>query len=338
MQYVSSAILLAILDECARLGEDTEELCRLADIDHRGLQDITTRVPLEASERLVLLALDRTRRPDLGLRVGMRPPPQALHVLGHLLVSAQSLREALAMFQRYASLIVDGVHLEIRVHGERATASFTCPDVPPRHHAFISDCVLTFVLQIATAILGSHLHPIEVRLRRASPPDPELYERLVGAPVRFEADRDECDFDAALLERRCLGGDEALTTLLIHRADALVAQLDGEAPIDARIRDLLRGTPHLLDLSADDIAGSLGLGPRTLQRRLRDRGLSLSTLVEAERRARALRAVASSELSIKEIAYLAGYSEPSAFHRAFKRWTGMTPIAYRAENEAPAPS
>jgi len=332
MPHVSSAILRAILDECVRLGEEEETLCHLAGLDRNALDDLTSRIDLEDAERLVLLALERTGRPELGLRVGMRAPTQALHVVGHLLMNAPSLRVCLDIFDRYAALIIDGLKLEVSVEGRVATARFTCPDVDPRHAAFMSDCVFTFILQLATALLGSHLGPIEVRMRRPTPADPSLYQRLARGPVRFGCGRDECDFDAALLERRGIGGDETVSTILERRADSLMAQLDADAPIEGRVRDLLRGAPHLLDLSADEIAASLGLGSRTLQRRLRERGLSLSALVEDERRGRAIRAVACSEMPIKEIAYLTGFSEPSAFHRAFKRWTGKTPVRYREES------
>jgi AraC-like DNA-binding protein len=122
--------------------------------------------------------------------------------------------------------------------------------------------------------------------------------------------------------------------MLEHQADAIASS---GAPMDRLAFDVRRAlTVRLVhgEPEIEHVARDLAMSSRTLQRRLSSAGLSYQELLDAVRRETAERHIAEARLSVSEIAYLVGYSEPAAFHRAFKRWTGVTPQAFRSARRA----
>ncbi|MEM6617652.1 MAG: AraC family transcriptional regulator [Pseudomonadota bacterium] len=171
--------------------------------------------------------------------------------------------------------------------------------------------------------------PIEVYFKHAAPKTIEHHEAYFGCPVYFGADR-----DAMLLSHQSLSdpnilGDEGITQFLVTHLDQELAQIDDMPALQTQTkseiaRALSEGLPKMAD-----IARRLGLSVRSFHRRLSEHGLSFQTLTEETRREIATAMLQEDRYSLSEIAFLTGYSEQSAFNRAFKRWMGVTPAAYR---------
>ena len=138
-----------------------------------------------------------------------------------------------------------------------------------------------------------------------------------------------------VLDAPISGADLGLARYLEAYAQALSTGLDTPSTSATRVQDeVLRAMPEG-EISAERIARRLGLHARTLQRRLAAEGTTYAAVVERARRTLAERHLAESRLSVGEVAFLLGYSEPSVFHRAFRRWTGQTPAAFRRAAFAP---
>ncbi|MDX8350191.1 AraC family transcriptional regulator [Cognatiyoonia sp. IB215446] len=171
--------------------------------------------------------------------------------------------------------------------------------------------------------------PIEVYFKHAAPKTIKHHEAYFGCPVHFGADKDAMLLShKSLLEPNILG-DEGITQFLVSHLDQELAQIDDTPALPARTkgeiaRALSEGLPNMAD-----IAQRLGLSARSLHRRLSDHGLSFQTLTEETRSEIAIGMLQEKRYALSEIAFLTGYSEQSAFNRAFKRWTGVTPAAYR---------
>lgn len=136
----------------------------------------------------------------------------------------------------------------------------------------------------------------------------------------------------ATLARPCPAADAALSQVIVRHAEGLLAALpDPSDSFANRLRRLISAQLASGGATLTAAAHALKLGERSLQRRLADDGLTFDAIVEEVRRELALRYLADPALAIGEIAYLLGYSEPSAFHRAFRRWTGRTPEAWRSQ-------
>lgn len=171
--------------------------------------------------------------------------------------------------------------------------------------------------------------PIAVFFKHPAPKTTDHHTDYFGCPVHFGAER-----DAMLLSRASLTvpnalGDEGITRFLISHLDQELSEIDGAPSIvvatkDAIARALSEGLPRMAD-----VARGLGLSARSLHRRLAEHGLTFQTLTEDTRRELAEGMLAEEQYSLSEIAFLTGFSEQSAFTRAFKRWTGQTPASYR---------
>jgi AraC-like DNA-binding protein len=176
-------------------------------------------------------------------------------------------------------------------------------------------------------LTGVNKRPLEVRFRHEPPSYVDEYERIFRCPVRFAQPANELVFPRGLLDVPQLHRNDSLCELLRERADQLLAQEHASERLGERIVEILK-----LQLRAPDperLAQDLGLTLRSLQRRLQASSLSLSRLLDDARRDVACTSLKIPDVPIKDIAYRVGFSEPSAFHRAFKRWTGMTPAQFR---------
>jgi AraC-like DNA-binding protein len=327
--FVSIAIVRALVAELASYGVSAEALFVAADLDSAMLADPSARVPLLGAGKLALEAMRLSGQPDFALRLGASAPTRALHVVGHMLVSAGTARQAIALFQRYAPLILEGAEYELVEADGVAALRFEHPMIRPPYERFTTEVSLAFMANIGVALVGSASHPRVVRFRHEAPAEPARYVEFFHCPVEFGQPHAELVFDAELLDVPHLHTDERLCALLERRADELLTSRDGAIAASARVRAMLGLEPTLESLGLPWAASKLGVEERTLRRQLRAEDTSWSELFEREQRERACAALARGRTPIKEVAYRTGFSEPSAFHRAFKRWTGRTPAEYR---------
>ena len=171
--------------------------------------------------------------------------------------------------------------------------------------------------------------PLQVYFRHSAPKTLDHHEAYFGCPVHFGADK-----DAMLLSRHSLTepnilGDQGITQFLVSHLDHELEQIDDAPSLQTQTkseiaRALSEGLPNM-----GDIARQMGLSARSFHRRLAEHGLSFQTLAEETRREIATAMLHEDRYALSEIAFLTGYSEQSAFNRAFKRWMGVTPATYR---------
>nr|WP_276603713.1 AraC family transcriptional regulator [Nannocystis pusilla] len=250
-----------------------------------------------------------------------------LDALGFLLQTCPDLGAALERFVAFQQLYTDGERLK---RCRSATTRWRCATTRsgrPAAHAWMAEVTFLDFLVNGPRWLGRALAVKAVRLRRGPPEDAAL-RRALG-PVEFGALCDELVLPRAELTLRMPGADAAMHAFFERFVRGQLSRLPADGSLRARvrlqvIRRLHRGAPTLREL-----AEALGLAPRTLQRKLQAEGETLAGLVEAVRRERAAELLAGPQ-ALSEVSYLLGFSAPSAFFRAFRRWTGETPEGYRA--------
>ncbi|MDC0720958.1 AraC family transcriptional regulator [Nannocystis bainbridge] len=291
-----------------------------------ALADPDARVPLSGVYELIEAVCERlgdvaSLRFIAGIEAG------DLDALGFLLNTCPDLGVALARFVAFQALYNDGERFEAIDVGDDAVALRYTPFGPPRRaHAWMAEVTFLDFLVNGPRWLGRDLEVRAVRLRRVPTEDLEL-RRALG-PVEFGALCDELVLPRAALQVRMPGADPAMQAFFERFARDQLARLPKDGSLRARVRAqvaarLHQGAPTLLEL-----AEALGLAPRTLQRKLQAEGETLAALVDAVRRERAAALLAGPQ-PLSEVSYRLGFSAPSAFFRAFRRWTGETPEAYR---------
>jgi AraC-like DNA-binding protein len=298
--------------------------------DH--LADVDGRIPRRAFLDAFEIAVALTGDADLGLHVGESVRPVHFGVLGYLMMSCETMRQAAERHRRWHELIADGERVEYRRDGDHSVQSHYFPDSdpspPPPAIACAAASTVTFVRWLTGPDDG---------LRRVELPYPEPatassraeHARLFGCELVFDAPRIVYRRDAATGRKPLVQGDQGLRRQMEERAERLAA---ARGAVDALIRDVRALVARRLPEGLPDLeaaAALLQLSPRILARRLAEHGTSYTRIVDEARHQLALGYIQDPSLSLLDIAYLLGFSEQSVFQRAFKRWTDLTPGEYR---------
>jgi AraC-like DNA-binding protein len=334
--YLSINIVRAIVDELVRQGFELNAVCTQIGLTTTELADANLRLPIDRGTHVVAAATKISKTEALGLRVGTTSPIGALHVVGHILTSCANMREAVQFFLRYSALVFEGGGFRLVEHGDEGRFIYEHPFEGSRLERFAAEVSLTAVLRMGLQLTGLDKRPDEVRFRHAAPAYLDEYQRVFGCPVRFAQPANEIVFPRRILDLQQLHRDDLLCELLRERADQLLADANATEKLAERIIEGIKLQLHLGDAEPARVAQRLGMTLRSLQRRLQASSLSLSRLIDEARREVACSALKQPDVAIKDLAHRLGFSEPSAFHRAFKRWTGMTPSRFREVSGCPA--
>ena len=308
---------------------DAGELLRRSRIDEARLADLRDTLDLDETSRIVETAVAMTGDPGLGLAAGSHAPEHTLQLFGHLILAQSTLRDVFASLTRYGELLSDGTTWSLREQGDQAM--FCCSTVLP-------DCDLTRVLMDYTlafsCTIGRHFFRRNERLsavhfRHAAPSYADRYESVFLCPVRFSQQHNGTVFSRDLMDRPKMHADPAVATILRESAERMLRERTQARSLADCVRSLLRYERDLSGVDVRRFSRGLKMSVHTLRRRLSAEGTSFSSLLDEARRNLACQELERHDTTIQQTAELLGFSEASAFFRAFKRWTGQTPNEYR---------
>jgi len=243
--------------------------------------------------------------------------------------SSPTLRDGLAQGVRFQRLLHDHARSELRWTASEGVYRHQIghvPDRAPRHA--IEFGFATFV-RFARRATGKDIVPARVSFQHSAPRDLGQHRATFGPNLEFERDVDELAWDYSTLALPLLTADASLQEVVESHARGLLENFPDQHGLDARLRSAVCEELRLGQLSLERVARRLGTPPRSLQRRLKNEGTSFAAVVDDLRRELAERYLRDRRLSVQETAFLLGFSDVSAFHRAFVRWTGQTPRRFR---------
>jgi AraC-like DNA-binding protein len=326
---VSTRVVRPIVAGLLMFGADVEAALAEVKLDAKTLADPDARVPHRAAVTLWTLAVERTGELGFGLRVAEAMDLGRFEVQGYAFLSSANLGEGIERVIRYHRLNHDAAMLTLRREGSQAIYRH---ELPGGHQlpAAAAQFVIGVMVLGSRAATQSDVPIEEVRFVHDAPPDLSDYARVFGVPVRFSCEHNEVVFSAAALDLPHAKADPGLAMVLDQHASACLAALPRVDTLVDRVRTLLAKELQGGNPSADTTADALGMSTRTLARRLKAEGTSHKEVLDELRAALARRYLGDASLAISEVAFLLGFSEPSAFHRAFKRWTGQTPAEFRS--------
>ncbi|MEM7503523.1 MAG: AraC family transcriptional regulator [Pseudomonadota bacterium] len=289
----------------------------VSDVDYYGL--------------LEEIARSDPRATDLPLRVGATMRCDEYGAFGLAWKSAPTLRESYARAERYALVLTSvatyqvrategGAYMHLHRDGERRLGL-----------RLSNEATIASMMAISQEVIDEPFRPRAAFFKHPAPGQTGVHERHFGCPVHFGADKDALLVDNETLAYRTRLGDAAISQFFDAHLESELSKLGDQTSLDKRVRiqvskSLSGGVPKI-----SDIARQLGMSGRTLQRRLADCGHSFQALVDESRRQLAARLLAQTAYPLAEVAFLTGFSEQSAFNRAFKRREGQTPRSYRIQ-------
>ena len=327
----SSVLMIAkAIDAC---GLDSAALFRDAGLEHERLQQPAARFPHAAIQHLWALAVEASGDPCFGLRVAGFWRPTAFHALGYSWLASRNLDEALDRLVRYSAIVntASRGNLNVERQGDSVSLVAAVEKVMPPPNPAAMDAGMTTILLMCRAAYGKQFRPLEVSMRHPDPGCAQRFADIYRAPVLFAQSRYSMRIDVAVAAESLATANPELVRVNDRIVTDYLARLDRD-DIVMRVRaELIERLPSG-KVDEADIAASLHLSRRSMQRRLRERGVSFSQLLEGTRRELSLQYVRESRHPFNEIAYLVGFSEPANFSRAFKRWYGEAPSHYREKS------
>jgi AraC-like DNA-binding protein len=286
------------------------------------------RILVAIAHRTLEAAILYTKDPDLGLRAARRLVLGDAGTLDFVVSSAPTVRDALEQASRYMRLLNDCLQVRLEIEGSAALVRLDQRMASPR--AATDFLMGGFFCNHFRHWFRDRLPELTVLFKHAAPRDLSEYERTFApAVLRFNAPAFAFRFDRLHLDRPLQGASANLHKVLVSHAVQALERLPvaGSMTMDVRrlvARDLSFGGPEIAD-----VATQLGMGIRTLGRRLESEGTTFRDLVDDVRRELALEYLGRRDIELVEIAGRLGFSHTATFHRAFRRWTGQTPLGYR---------
>ena len=335
-QSVAAGMVLGLIDHAASCGADRRYLLAVAGLPHGEAIDPNRRVPLELYARVTREAKRLCNNPALAIEHAAAHGFDNLSIVGLIAYASPTLRDAIEQLNRFGRLVTD-----ISVVGpERFTLSHESDgiwltdnrlDEPP-----FPECTETTFIWLITAARepGNAPYCSFAEVTHEDAGNRAAFERALGAPIRFGAARNALRVSQAWLDYRINQYPCYAFSVFCAHADRLLAELDASRSLAGQVERAILPMLHTGKATAEEVAKQLNLSGQGLYRALRAEGTTFEELLAELRHRFAKGYLVEKRASLKEIAYLLGYSDVSAFSRAFKRREGISPGAFMREASA----
>jgi AraC-like DNA-binding protein len=328
---VGAAYARGLLDFAVARGADRGALLDRAGLAAAQLADPDARVAVADYVSLMRAAKALTGDAALALRFGEQVDIAQVSIIGLIGQASETALEAFQQLNRYVPLIVEtdngggdrfGMAMDRGglwiVDNRRSAEAF--PELT-------ESCFAQLICGPRRMDPGYRVKAVHVT--HPAPAHAGEYARILGAPVTFGADRNAIQLDETWVGRRVQHLPRYVFGVLTHHADELLRALEASRSVRGRVEALLMPSLHTGHAGMDAIAAKLGMSRQTLFRKLKAEGVTFETVLDELRCRMATEYLGARKVSVNETAYLVGFSEPAAFSRAFKRWTGSSPRAHR---------
>ncbi|MFD2229815.1 AraC family transcriptional regulator [Alkalimarinus sediminis] len=315
-----------------KAGVDIPLLMSKLGIDESYLKTAHLRTPHNAQPLFWGLLEDQTGDPDIGLHLGQHLPTFKGQVIEYLFLSSPTFGDGIRRALNYQRLISDVAESSLTVESDISYIKvITAPGGAPSIRHF-NECFAQAVIDFFKSITDDAFTPEHLEFDHNQPQNVDEVKRVFGCDVKFDCDENRIYFDTALLDRPSPHAEPELLALHEQFASEQVARIEKE-DIVVQVNRVIAELLDSGDLTLEAVAERLEIKPRSLRTKLADIGTNFNQLLADFRYNLARRLLADTYETIDEIVYLTGFSEPSTFYRAFKRWSGMTPIEYRKSRQ-----
>jgi len=319
---LSAHDLRVFLDGLGRLGYNVDALVAAAGLEQGDLDHPDARIPCGAYGAVLTRAQHERFTPNLALELARVTPLGAWPLIDYIVLTADTVGAGVRQLARYMRIVGAPFSIDVRDEIEPVRVEMTTRALP-------------FAIEFDAALMVLHFRneadgPFTAALSfQHALDDAAAFARVLGCPVNANATWSGVSMPGETWRLPWRRRDPVLRQLLEAHANELLARVPPHTGLALEVHHALTQRVAGGDTRIESIGREFGMSARTLQRRLAGEGVSYQQLLDDERKGAAGRFVAESTLAIGEIAYLLGYSEAAAFHRAFKRWYGRTPEASR---------
>lgn len=319
------AALPAVLDQ---LGADTDALLAEFGLTRAHFDDAENTIETTVVGRLFRRIVETTGCDQLGILLGRPVTLSAMGAVGVLMQASPSVAHAIEAMGKHFHVHDQGAQLSVEADGSavRLCYRITARDVDMLEEIYTLAAMGG--LGFLRGLCGKNWRPLEFELPFRRPRAVDALRKALGVPLKFDAEQLKMTFPASDLARPLPSADPLLYRMMSERIEQLEAQQRRD--LVGRVRDVMQTVIFLEASSASIVASRMGMSLRTLNRRLREHGTSLQEIRDQVSAEAACQLLGNTEKSASEVALILGYSDSSAFTRAFRRWRGVPPAQWRA--------
>ena len=307
-------------------GCDSDELFLRAGLNLDKLGSANARYPVDRLQHLWSLAQEATANPGLGMEIVDHWHPATMHALGYACLASESLIAALERFVRYGHILSTDLRFDIRTTSTYVELSVLHDD---RRSAPIDveiDATMAVLFHVFRMTFGDPLYPLQVRMTRATPEDMGPYRHLFGRSVQFAASQNVIRLRKSDAVKRLLTANAALARTCDELAIEYLIRIEHDH-LSLQVRRELVELLPIGDASQRSVAKRIGVSARGLQRRLAREGTSYQKILDETRSTLALEYLGNG-FDVQRVAFMLGFSDSSAFAKAFRRWFSVSPLDY----------
>ncbi len=307
---------------------DPEPLFKIVYVDYQQIHDPEFRIQTLRMQKLWKLCIDETEDESFGLIVAEQMQPVALQGLGFAWLASDTLYDAFSRLARFDKLLNTLLEVNVEETDQSFDLYFSGTERWPDFVHAATDCALAIIVNMCRITFGRDIAPQNVHMQRDKPESTRVFDSVFRCPIRYGTEKLFLSFDKSLVKQPLPMANPELARQNDQTVIQYLSRFEKNSiimKVRANIIDKLpAGTPD-----QESIASSLNLSLRSLQRKLKDEETSYRNLLEDTRRQLAMEYIKESHRTISEITFLLGFTEPSNFTRAFKRWTGHSPAEFR---------
>jgi len=326
---VSAGFAQALADFAVSKGADETRLLGAADLRAEDFADRDARLPFSKYVVLMRAAKMQCENPALALEFGATGDYRRMSIVGLIAYASATMAEALTQINRYGRLVIDvagladGPRYEIVLeNGERWMIDRR---LNPNAFPELTESTWSRFICTTRRDFPQATYALAAEVSHAAPSYRHVYNELWQVPVKFEADRNAIQTTVDWGEVAVQADNRYVFGIFTQRGDALLEELQQQTTLRGRVESLLLPLLHTGDVGINMIAEKLETSRQTLHRNLKTEGVTFEQVLDELRHTMALDYLSARKVSVNETAYLVGFSDPTAFSRAFKRWTGISP-------------
>lgn len=332
--FVRAAAAANLTSFLQRHGIEPQPLFRQLGLDLDSVRDPYASMQLSSFTELMKLVAEETGIASTGLQLGFEQDPANWGALGFVLLNAPTVWECLSALERFLPPWQSGTHAKAVRDRDFMRIEYAILHPAVRHRDQDAEFSLSFTANQIRRMSGGLAAPVHASFMHPQVAETSAYEKYLGVRPIFDADVNSLHYERRAGDLENLAADHRLYYVISKHLEDLIEELPKTQTLVDSVKELVRVRLSGKPPSLAAISQLLAVQQRTLQRRLDAQGVSFSDLISQVREEEARRYLEDTSTEVKEISYFLGFSDPSAFIKAFKRSTGLTPIAYRERHRA----
>ena len=326
-----------VVDDLRRRRLPVDGLLKEVGLQKADLASSEGRVPYASGVRLIERAARLAGDTSYGLHLGTFLDAREYGLLGFVALNSPTLMDAMINLQRFYKIVREDGEFEIERSAKQVTLRLRESDPELRGLRHNTDFIIAMFVRGCRDLTREAICPVRVEFMHAEPAETVDYTEILGCPVKFDAEWTSLIYDEEATRLPVQGANAKLLPILELACRKVLG------PTTPKAQDLVREVRQLIierlptgSANFDAIADVLKMSSKTLERRLAKRGQSFSALLDATRCETVKHYLEETDMRLSQVAYMAGYTEPATLVRAFKRWTGATPMQFRDRLREPS--